>query len=79
MMALAACGFSSRKRLKAFADHLLHIGLHFRVHQLDFGLAFKLRIRVFDADNGGHAFAGIITGEVGIGILSADRCGGHNH
>ncbi len=79
MIALAACGFSSRKRLKAFTNHLLDVGLYFRVHQFDFGLAFKLRIRVLDADDGGHAFAGVIPGEVGVRFFQQCLSAGHSH
>ena len=43
--------------------------LYFRVHQLDLGLAFKLRVGMLDADDGCHAFSSIIAGEVGITIL----------
>jgi len=62
-------GVLLQKRLEGLADNLLHIGLHLGVHQFDLGLAFKLWVGVLDADQGGESFAGIFTGEVGVGFF----------
>ena len=69
MMALASRGFSSRKAPKASHQHLLDVGLHFGVHQLDLGLRLELRVAVLDADDGGQAFARVVAGEVRVGVL----------
>ncbi len=54
---------------KGIADHLLDVGLHLGIHQFDLGLAFKLRVWVFDADNCRKAFPCVVTREVRVGIL----------
>ncbi len=54
---------------EGLAHDLLHLGLDFGVHQLDLGLALELRVAVLDADDGGQAFARVVAGEVGIGVL----------
>lgn len=58
-----------QKAGESIADDLLHVGLHFGIHQFHLGLALKLRIGVFDADDSGHPFAGIFTAEVAVGFF----------
>ena len=69
MIALAACGFSSRKVPKASPTTCCDVGLHLGVHQLDLGLRFELRVGVLDGDDGGQALARVVAGEVRVGIL----------
>src|SRR4030065_662663 len=54
---------------EVLTQHLLHLGLHLGIHQLDLGLALELRIAMFDRDDGGEARTGVVSGEVGIGVL----------
>ena len=68
-IALAACGFSSRKVAEGLAHDLLDLGLHLGVHQLDLRLALELRIGMLDADDGRQAFARIVAAEVRIVVL----------
>src|SRR5271157_1847776 len=50
-----------QESVKNFADNLLDIGLHFRIHQLDLSLAFKLWVRMFDTDYGSKTLTGIVS------------------
>src|SRR5690606_17509716 len=52
-----------------FADDLRYRTLHFRIEQLNFGLALELRIGVLDADDGRQTFERITAAEVGVFFL----------
>ncbi len=54
---------------EGLAQHLLNLGLHLRVHQLDFGLALKLRVAVLHAHNRRQALPCVVAREVGVGVL----------
>ncbi len=66
---LGGGGVLLQEVVEGLADHLGHQGLHLGVHQLDLGLTFELRVGVLDADDGGHALAGVVTREVGVAVL----------
>jgi len=54
---------------ESIAHDLLDVGLNFRIHQFDFGLALELRVGMFDADDGGHAFARVVAAEIAVRVL----------
>jgi hypothetical protein len=49
---------------KPLVHNLLHVTANFWIAQLVLGLAFKLRVRELNQNNGCQAFAGVLAGQV---------------
>ena len=68
MMRLATGGFCSRNCAEALVDEGLHGAGDVGV-ELALGLAFELRLRQLDADDGDQALAHVVAGEVLLHVL----------
>ena len=66
---LPSRGFFSSHSVSASDYGRLDLILDFVVEQLDLGLRLELRVRQLDADDRGQALAGVLAGEVGVGIF----------
>ena len=59
--------------LEYFDDDLLRVGSDFSIHQLNLGLAFELRIGMFDVNHRGQPFARVLAGEIAVSVLEKIR------